>query len=100
MTVGRERGQLLFKVGRMALGTLSFLVTEDDGLKLVAALGAKIFKNRHVRSDNQSSLRHSPAIMVKVVAKIIIDVAYQFQPSRGTIGARRIRRPVAASACE
>jgi len=57
MTVCRKSGQLLLELGGVTLGTLCLLVSEDDGLKLVATLGAKIFENRHVRSHSP----HPPA---------------------------------------
>ena len=47
MAVRRKGRQLLFELCGMTLGTFGLLVPEDDRLKLVAALSAKIFENRH-----------------------------------------------------
>ena len=51
MTVRRKGGQLLLQLRGVALRALGFLLAEDDGFKLVAALSAKVFKNWHDRSQ-------------------------------------------------
>jgi hypothetical protein len=50
MAMRRKCRQLLFELGGMTLGTVGFLVSEDDGFKLVATLCAKIFEDRHIHS--------------------------------------------------
>jgi hypothetical protein len=51
VAVRRKRRQLLFELCVMTLGAFGLLVSEDDGFKLVAALGAKIFENRQAHSQ-------------------------------------------------
>ena len=55
MTVRRKRGQLLLKLGGVALRAFRLLVPEEDRFKLVTALGAKIFENWHNRSGHPVS---------------------------------------------
>jgi hypothetical protein len=47
VTVGRKGGQLLLQLRGVTLGALGLLSAQYDGLKLVAALSAQIFENRH-----------------------------------------------------
>ena len=52
MTVRRKRGQLLLQLCGVTLGTLGLLLAKHNGFKLVAALSAKVFENRHKNSSD------------------------------------------------
>ena len=67
MAVRGESRQLLLELSGVAPGTFRLLVSDENSFKLVATLGAKVFKNWHVHSPNDWP--HSRV----AVACIIID---------------------------
>ena len=53
--VGGKPGQLLLQLGSMTLGTFRLLLTKYNRFKLVATLGAEVFKDRHCDSARLST---------------------------------------------